>query len=167
MPAPSILESREQLISRIKSMGYDAAREHYAVSRATFKRWLSENQVPDEYCGNMSKCEFYMEFADKEPRHDDSKSDGIFVQTTDSGMRIMHFLRVNGEIKSLQEWSRLSSICQATISTRIRLGWDVRSSIFKPSFNQVQMVTRLENHWPVLNYRYIKNRNRQSGWQLK
>jgi len=167
MPAPSILESREQLISRIDSMGYDNARDYYGVSRVTFVRWLRENQVPHKYCGNMSRCKFYLEFADKEPHDDDSKSDGIFVETTASGMRITHFLRINGKIKSFQEWSRLSSISPSTICTRIRAGWDVRSAIFKPSFNQVQMVKRLENHWPVLNYRYIRNRNRQSGWVLK
>ena len=43
-----------------------------------------------------------------------------------------HYITIDGETKTLIQWSRLSGINQATIRTRIKRGMDEKSAVFTP-----------------------------------
>ena len=47
-----------------------------------------------------------------------------------------HYITINGDKKSVSDWSRISGIHASTIIARLRRGWSPEDSVFKPLTNR-------------------------------
>jgi hypothetical protein len=56
----------------------------------------------------------------------------ITYQEQNNNRRSNHHETINGETRTIAEWSRISGIAQTTIGARLKSGWTPKDAVFKP-----------------------------------